>query len=262
MRPRSLAAATALAAVLAGCGGDPEPADSPEIRTGLQELTLAGSERTFLLYVPARYDPDTPAPLVLVLHGRPGTAYGIAGTSGMSEVAEQAGFLVAYPDNMSDIGRLRDLLGQVTGDLNVAPDQIYATGFSAGGTMSWQLAGTSGVHVAAVASVLGPYNGGADEAASTASALQIVGLADRGWLWRIDDGLVAWRERQGCAESEPTFLDEDERVGQTINDCVDGTELVEYRVEGLTHLWPATLEPGTPTSQTIWEFFAAHRSVG
>lgn len=260
MRRRFLAAATALAAVLAGCGGDPAGEDAPEIRSGLQKLTLDGSERSFLLYTPSGYDPGTPAPLVLVMHGRPGSAYAMAGTSGMSEVAEQAGFLVAYPGDMPDISLIRDLLGQLTADLNVAPDQIYATGFSAGGTMSWRLAVTSGVHVAAVASVLGPNYAAAGEASSTASALQIVGLADRQWLRPVDEGLVAWRERQGCAEAEPTWLDEDERVSRTVNDCVDGTELVEYRVDGLPHRWPATLESGVPTSQTIWDFFAAHRS--
>jgi polyhydroxybutyrate depolymerase len=81
-------------------------------------------------------------------------------------------------------------------------------------------------------------------------------------LGRVDSGLAAWRERQGCTGSEPTFVDEQERVSRTVEGCRDGTELVEYRVEGLPHQWPASLEPGVPASQTIWDFFAAHRSAG
>ncbi|HEY8472315.1 MAG TPA: hypothetical protein VIL37_06710 [Natronosporangium sp.] len=258
-RSLATAVATTIGLLLAGCddsAGDDEP---PPIERGqLQEQTLAGGDRTFLRYVPESYDPATPAPLVLVMHGQPGSAYAIAGTSGMHEVAEQEGFLVAYPDDLYDIGLLRDVIEQMSSDLAVAPDRIYATGFSIGGRLSWQLAMSDSVNIAAIASMLGPLAGSADRVSSPVSAMQVIGLADVRWLRPIEAGLAEWREARGCAEAEPEWVDDQQQVSRSVSACDRGGELVEYRVEGLPHRWPASLEPGVPTAQTIWEFFAAH----
>lgn len=250
-----------VAGVLAGCGGGGEPEQRPDpVEPGLHELTFTVDRRAYehLLFVPASYRPETATPLVVMLHGRPGNAWNIAGASGMSELAEQEGFLVSYPTDMHQVDLVRSLVGQLSQRWNVATDRVYAAGFSAGGTASWTLAALASDQFAAVASVGGPYVRAAEPPAEPVSALQLAGLSDRYWINRIEGGLDDWREQLGCTAGEPAWLDERETVSRTEAACRDGSELVEIRVTGLAHRWPATLA-GTATSQMIWDFFTAHR---
>lgn len=65
-------------------------------QTGLQILNLDG-ERDGLLYVPAGYQPDQPAPLALLLHGAGGEAE--HGLGLLRSVADAAGIILVAPDS-------------------------------------------------------------------------------------------------------------------------------------------------------------------
>ena len=60
-------------------------------------IVSSGETRDYLLYVPESYDPTTPTPLVISLHGTalwPALQRDISGWNG---VADERGFIVVYP---------------------------------------------------------------------------------------------------------------------------------------------------------------------
>lgn len=64
---------------------------------GLISLQLSGSDRDGVLYVPASYRPDTPAPLVLSLHGAGGS--GRRSLPRLQPLADEHGLLLLSPDS-------------------------------------------------------------------------------------------------------------------------------------------------------------------
>jgi polyhydroxybutyrate depolymerase len=124
---------------------------------GTHDLTLAagGRERTYRLHVPTGYSDDSAWPLVVALHGGGGTGPEMETLSGFSALADEKGFLVAYPngcmDNhwadgrgttppdtsgVNDVAFIDALITRVSIDANVDPKRIYACGFSNGSMMT------------------------------------------------------------------------------------------------------------------------------
>ena len=123
----------------------------------------SGGSRNFKLWVPATLNKGRAAPLVLLLHGCTHDAAETAEISGMNEVADANGFLVAYPEQSRlanllkcwnwfdpkhqtrDAGEpsiLAAVVDQVCSTHNVDPDRVYVAGVSAGGAMACILAAT------------------------------------------------------------------------------------------------------------------------
>ena len=73
------------------------PETMPPATPGLHALGISGADgRDGLLYVPASYDPQRPAPLVVLLHGAGGSARG--GLDLLLPQADAAGLLLFAPD--------------------------------------------------------------------------------------------------------------------------------------------------------------------
>lgn len=119
--------------------------------------------RTYWLYVPDGYQPGTPVPLVLMLHGCTQSGDGFAISTGMNDLADEESFLVAYPQQPSSANSSRcwnwfetsnqargsgepALLAGVVGDIaaehSVDSDRVYVAGFSAGAAMAVILGAT------------------------------------------------------------------------------------------------------------------------
>lgn len=110
-------------------------------------------ERSYRVYQPASYDGSKPVPLVLSLHGGLGTAKSQEELAGWDKLADQHGFLVAYPEGLSrawnageccgkpkenkinDVGYLRATIEQIRKDYRVDGNRIYGNGFSNGGML-------------------------------------------------------------------------------------------------------------------------------
>lgn len=138
----------------------------------------SGFPRQYSLYVPPTADPAEALPLVIALHGRPGTGAGLAYLLDMNRVAAAEGFAVVYPDGkpvgaavsgnewnyargfagfvdngQDDVALLRTLAEDLSRDLNIDPRRVYVTGFSNGGFMTQRVACEAADTFAAFASV-------------------------------------------------------------------------------------------------------------
>ncbi len=122
--------------------------------SGLHELQLELyadgklEETPVAVYVPKSYRSDTPAPLMLVLHGTGGEGKGLLPL--WREWAEKLGMLLVAPTETQRAGgygftqRERDIslsaLHWAKREYRVDSDRVFVTGISRGGHLSWDLA--------------------------------------------------------------------------------------------------------------------------
>ncbi len=144
-----------LALLLAGCGDSSEVAQDTN---AVIHYANAFGTYTGLVYIPGSVRPDTPAPLVVLLHGANTTAEQMRAAARFDPVAAREGFIMLYPDTETDgaIGEhllqswhfydplemvrgvgdpqaIADLTQQVITGWNVDPERVYVVGMSAGG---------------------------------------------------------------------------------------------------------------------------------
>jgi phospholipase/carboxylesterase len=108
---------------------------------GLHQLGL-GDERDGVFYVPPGYQPDRPAPLVLMLHGATGN--GRRTIESLLPLGEELGLVLVAPDSRlrtwdvlmggygPDIAFIDDALAKVFSLVNVDKERIAVEGFSDG----------------------------------------------------------------------------------------------------------------------------------
>src|SRR3954454_16550818 len=120
----------------------PHRGDKPGIGApGPQRLGIGGT-RDAVLYIPRRYDPGVPAPLLILLHGAGGEAHQMLGP--LTEAAEARGILLLAPDSRGrswdvivgsygpDVAFLDQALAHVFERYQVDAERIGIGGFSDG----------------------------------------------------------------------------------------------------------------------------------
>jgi poly(3-hydroxybutyrate) depolymerase len=145
------AADNAVAAASAGCGR------TPTLQSGTHTIQSNGKSRSFILRVPTNYNSNNPYRLIFAFHWRGGTANDVAsgGTSGSAwsyygqqEQSNNTAILVA-PQGLGngwansggeDVTFVDNMIQRIEADLCVDTTQLFATGFSWGGGMSYALA--------------------------------------------------------------------------------------------------------------------------
>ena len=139
--------------------------------------------RYYRMYIPTSYDHATPTPLVLVFHFGGGNSQIIETVTGMSEKAEEEGFIVVYPDgtgiyqdrlltwnagfccgyalehDIDDVGYIEALIDSLRKSYAIDPSCIYATGFCNGAGLTHRLGAELSHIFAAIAPVAGTSGG-------------------------------------------------------------------------------------------------------
>ena len=125
----------------------------PGASFAMETYADASGSRRYRLYVPAKR-PEGALPLVVMLHGCTQTPEDFAAGTGMNRLAEEMGFLVAYPEQPAganpnrcwnwfepahqrrgagEPGLIAGIVGQVTRGHPVDPARVFVAGLSAGG---------------------------------------------------------------------------------------------------------------------------------
>ncbi|MCB9449929.1 MAG: prolyl oligopeptidase family serine peptidase [Anaerolineaceae bacterium] len=259
-------------------------------------LDYDGQERAYTLYVPPGVGEDTPAPLVIALHSIMSSGPGMMALTGLNALADEAGFVVAYPDAYQyvwadgrdtagmypqrdasdDVGFLRAVVTDIAAQVNIAPDQVYLTGMGNGGVMAYRVACESPETFAGVA-VVAAFMWDYQEqpcAASPAAPLDVLIVhgsndtyyPEEGRSLEIDDAgntLQVWGLEQTLDFWRTRNICEDTPTGTgNIQEytCDSGSRLALFTVEGGGSNWPrpghSLNQYGVDTTRTIWRFFA------
>jgi polyhydroxybutyrate depolymerase len=288
-----LAAALLIAvAVLPGCGRGPTRS-TPAAASASGTLQVDGETRTYRLHRPDEL-PDAPA-LVVVVHGGGGSGRQAERSYGWDALADDEGFLVAYPDGLNrtwnagggccgqaaaddvdDVAFLEALVTELSDNAGVDPDRVFITGMSNGAMMAYALACASDV-VAAIAPVAGTMLADCPDP-DPVSLLHIHGTADS--LVPLDgsrgegpvhvDGppittvIDRWRSVDDCTPATVTTVGP---VQHSFAGCAEGREVQLTTIDGAGHQWPgadvARNESDPPSTAldataTIWRFFEAN----
>lgn len=248
-------------------------------------MSSSGMERDYLLHVPPSYDPSQRAPVVVSMHGAGLWPASQMTMSRWNELADEHGFIVAYPAGWriapvpilprlqvwrvesesglaEDVQFIADLLDHLERSYSVDPTRVYVNGFSNGGGMAFAVSCTMAERIAAVGIVAGaqalPWSWCRD--ARPIPLIAFHGTADRLAPYEggqrssqalpfpsIPTWTALWAERNGC-EPKPTtapFAPGIDRAEYT--GCSDEASVVLYTIEGGGHSWPG----GKPLPQWL-----------
>ena len=191
--------------------------------------------RPFTLVTPDGYQPNRPAPLLILVHGYQDNGAMISDYFGLEPIAKQRGFLYAHPDGtfdsvsnqfwnatdaccnyegskVDDVAYLTAVINDISARHNVDASRIFLVGHSNGGFMVNRLACELSPRIAAIISLAGANWFDPIRCKTTApvSMLQIHGTADDNVFY--DGGLrhnipypsatatvSGWAARNGCS---------------------------------------------------------------
>lgn len=266
-----------------GCG-KPLAANMAVGKTTTRAVASGGSNRSYLLHVPASYDAGKPAPVVLNFHGFGGKPEQQNAISAFEPISDREGFVLVTPDGGlgwrfaqsardANTAFVRDVMTNVSADLCVDPKRVFAAGKSQGGFMSSWLGCAAPEIVAAIAPVSGMYE--PTENCGPIPIMQFHGRADslipfgggRVLVLGKYPGAVAvmekWAHTNGCTGTPETVQITPHVQRVTYQNCMAAT--IQF-ITDAGHTWPGTsIREGDnsppadlPASELIWEFFKAH----
>ena len=244
----------------------PRSAPDHELRT----LAVGSLDRSYLLHLPPDYDGRQPRPLVLAFHGGGVNAETMVYFTGLSEKADEAGFIVVYPNGtgrvprartwnagkccghalhhgVDDIAFIRALLDELDRTLAIDTQRVYATGMSNGAMISYRAAAELADRFAAIAPVGGPMAIDHCQPSRPVPVIHFHGTKDEFTPYyggkgprsqsqtefhSVDYTIRAWVEANGCP-AEPLIEQLPERA-------VDGTSVTRY-----------TYGPGRENSEVV-----------
>lgn len=242
-----------------------------------RRLDIGGQLRRYLLHVPARLSPSAPAAVLLVFHGRGGTAEYTANRLGFRELADREGFVAVFAEGAGrrwhdghvvplatgtdDFAYVSALLADVGRVVTVDPRRVYAAGHSNGAFFAQALACRMPGTFAAIAPVAGQLATSLAPVcrdAQPVSMLQIHGTNDAivpfaGGTLRpgvellpVEASAALRAERAGC-DTQPHAVampDGDASDATTVRrvtwtSCANNLAVELYIIDGGGHGWPS-----------------------
>lgn len=261
------------------------------------EMRSGVLKRNYRLYVPSGYQKNKPAPLIIALHGGLGTGKVMAEHAGLSDDADRAGMLVAYPDGIgrgwnagsccgdpmekqvNDVLFMRNLIEDVKSKYSVDSKRIYGTGFSNGAMLLHRVACEAPELFTAIAPVSGGIMVPECQAKTAPAVLLVQGRADDRIFWdggtfsgtyrpSIKEIVASLRTRNQCSSQEVVTRKQGVVTCMTLKGCAAGKDVSWCGLDGVGHQWaggktilPRILGKNTDeydTSAEVVKFFAAH----
>ncbi len=256
--------------------------EEPEEFGSYSSIRVDGRERTYLLNLPPNYyaSPDR-FPLVLALHGFGGDARQFESDYRFSDKANEAHFIVVYPEgvrspglfglrtwnaggcceyasanNIDDVKFIRELIRFLEKNYKVNPRQVYAAGMSNGGMMVYRLAAELSDQLAAVAVVSGTMVTSRPFSPShPVSVLHMHSVNDAvvpymggegmgGYYFPpVDSGLNVCASVYECTTGPQVLVDDDKYKLTTWSDCENDVTIEYYLTKDGGHAWPGGEKP-------------------
>lgn len=282
-----------LGLVLVGCGrqnsssNDESPADTTsEIRKGFHEetVTVQGTSRDYILYVPESYTGSSSVPLLFSFHGFGGDMRDNFDSVKFHEIADANGFILVHPRGtvgsngkrfwnitgqvgVYDLDFFDSMLSKVTGEFSIDTTKVYSTGISNGAYFSFVLACLRQDKIAAIAPVAGGMTSWTTDNCSHSEpvpVLEIHGDADRivDYDNNVPDALEFWVDRNGTATNATVTIIKDTANGDPAKveqyiygNGTDGSIVKHLKIIGGGHRWPGSgNNDDLETSQIVWDF--------
>lgn len=262
----------------------------------LQTVRQGKTIRNYIVHKPTmKKDNDYKYPVVICLHGYSDTVSSFMYMTEFNQVADTAGFIVAYPQartnkawnsginsskeyptgNEDDVAFISAMLDSLIRHHNVDVSRIYCCGFSNGGFMTFKVACELGDRIAAIGSVGGVMASSVAEKCKSANKKPLVmihGSADtvvpkkgdgKGWM-SVDQTLAFWNMNSNIPQTRQF-----DYVGRgrsksnvpmvmkgTLGSDPDTSTSVFYEVLNGDHSWPSSLYPAEiDASVELWKFF-------
>ncbi|HEU0197963.1 MAG TPA: PHB depolymerase family esterase [Nevskiaceae bacterium] len=263
---------TAVAGLCLSLIGSVPPASAAPgaVAAGDHDYTLswAGRNRDYRVYIPPSYTGAKPVPLLIALHGGFGTGPGFEDQSHLDRVADQYGFIVAYPDgwrrswnagsccfpasthHIDDVGFLNALKTKLLSQFAIDRSRVYGTGFSNGAMMVQRMACDSPTTFAAIASVEGGIMVPLDSCTTKTPTptLIIGGLLDKRIPWNGGVFKGTYRPsvkqmvdligtRNQCEATTETVYNANQVLCRTRKNCVTGDAVSWCRIDNGGHQW-------------------------
>lgn len=300
-----------------------EDKPAPEINASITDpITLPGDytfsiqhdelTRMYRVHVPASYNKDRPTPVLFAFHGGGGDMGYMARDEfyGLITKSEQAGFIVVFPNgyshfqsgnlatwnagkccagardkNIDDVGFVREIVKNITSQMNVDRRRIFATGMSNGGMISYRLACEMADTFRAIAAVAGTdstiqcnpsrpisimhihakndthvlFNGGAGKDAFK-DLSQVTNFTS------VPETIARWTNRNQCRLKPQRVLNVDGAYCDSYTGCRNNVEVKLCVTETGAHSWPGGKKPRGETPSTaisandeMWKFFQNQR---
>lgn len=257
---------------------------APTSSDPLHTLTFDDIERTCILHVPSSYDGSQTVPLVLDFHGGGGNANSQMRTSEFSALADEKGFIVAYPNGtgrqedklltwnggtccayavehqIDDVGFIRAVIAEIESQYKIDRKRIYATGLSNGAIFSYRLACDASDIFAAIAPIAGTLNYIRCNPSLPVSIIHFHGTDDSHVGYNggsgpdslvdvpfksVKESIDFWLNKDQCNTTPQTETFSDIQH-DTYSNCADGTAIELYTILGGKHAWPGSDGPAWP----------------
>ena len=237
-------------------------------------LAYGGVSRTYILHIPANYDPSKSYPLLMVFHGTAGSGAGMERNTQFNTTADQNGFFVAYPDSIgaqwvlagsnNDLTFNMNVINAIESTYSINKARVVVSGYSQGGGMARQLACDYTSTFAGVATISENFNANSESGCHPSKPIPAVlfhGTADPispydggtnglGGATTYSAQVTAqfWATNNGCSGSPsttaiPDTLDNGTPVTgtkQTWTGCASGAGVTFYTIMGGGHTWPGS----------------------
>lgn len=262
-----------------------------------RSLVHSSGTRDYILQVPTSYNPNHPPSLIINFHGFGGCASDFAdGTESPNGFHTLVGenVLVAYPqavfrekgaqywepgDNggedilINDVFFTKQLVADIARDFHVDSSRVYATGYSNGGMMAYDLSCSGSDVIAAAGIMSGIMLSNTCDNNTPTSIIHFHGIADdvipydgSGDFPAVLDVVDFWLAHNNISSSSvmTTELNNGDVVRDEYMGGAEDSSVVLYTVyheEDMDggHVWFSNDIDGMSPSQIMWEFLSSHQ---